>query len=106
LDREAAMVRNWYHQFLNRPPDPSGLQFWPDALRSGAPPAEVLAQILDSDEYYARCGYTPPGFVRTLFRDLLGREPTPSEYRQYVAHAAYSRFEVAYTLLRQYPGYW
>jgi hypothetical protein len=105
-DRAAAQVRGWYYQFLNRPPDPSGLQYWSDALRNGVPPDEVLAVILDSEEYYAKSGYTPEGFVRKLYHDLLGRDPTSWELSQHVGHAAYSRFEVASALLRQYPAAW
>src|SRR5262249_48862733 len=42
-------------------------------------PVLVEAAILSSPEYFRRNGGTPEGFVLGLFRDVLGRPPTPPE---------------------------
>ena len=67
----------------------------------------VLAGILSSDEYYARGGNTPDGFIRTLFVDLTGRQPTPREL-DYRLRRLYSgqRSDVAYEVLTRYPQSW
>jgi hypothetical protein len=65
-----------------------------------------VADILGSDEYYRRTGATPQGFVRTLYWDLAGREPTPQEVQQLGTVRPDQRREVAATLLQRFPGAW
>ena len=43
--------------------------------------ADVRAQLLGSDEYYARQGGRPARFVSALYRDAVGRSPS---YRELV----------------------
>jgi len=100
-------VRNWYQHYLNREPDQSGLVAWTDSLRSGNHPALVLASILGSDEYFAKAGNTREGFVRTLFLDVAGREPTRRELGYWVNRLSVeTNRDVAYAFLLNYPAAW
>jgi hypothetical protein len=101
-----SLVDSWYRTYLGRPAD-SGLTYWVNHLQQGDPPDSVLAGILGSDEYYKRGGGTPDGFVSLLFRDIVKRQPSPSEMdfwvrRQYTE----DRQSVADEILTQNPGVW
>jgi Domain of unknown function (DUF4214) len=106
-DSTVTTVKNWYRQFLRRDAEPSGLMSWSDALRQGNPPALMLSAILGSDEYYNNAGGTSNGFVRSLYLDLTGREPTVGElaYWSNRLNTEYPR-EVAYGILTRYPLAW
>src|SRR5262249_46481207 len=96
------VVTQWYRQFLEREPDPAGLPDWPHMVRRGDPPADVLAGILSSDEYFLRGGSTNEAFVGALFADLAGRVPTPREQREWADRVGVtSRKDVARELLQR-----
>ncbi len=100
------LVAFWYRKFLGREPD-AGLAGWATALRQGNSPEMVLAGILSSEEYYARGGTTPQGFVRELYRDIAGREPNRRELETLVRRTRLeSRSDIAYSLLVRYPLSW
>jgi len=48
------------------------MDFWYPRIIS-EPTAHVLGAIVGSDEYYNHNGSTPEGFVRGMYRDVLGR---------------------------------
>src|SRR5262249_18393717 len=51
-----------------------------------------------------KAGSTPEGYVRSLFRDLAGRDPTPAEMNYWARRAWYEpRSDIAYALLARYP---
>jgi uncharacterized protein DUF4214 len=106
-DNSVVTVKNWYRQFLRREAEPSGLMSWSEAMRQGTPPAQLLAGILGSDEYYRIAGGTPDGFVRSLYLDLAGREPAARELNYWTNRLAteYPR-DVAYGILARYPQAW
>jgi hypothetical protein len=63
-----------YEKFLGRAPDPAGLAYWTDQLRSGLLTDESLAAALvGSAEYFSRAGGTNQLWVDALYRNLLGR---------------------------------
>jgi hypothetical protein len=100
----AAQVASWYQAYLGRTTDP-GSYIWVDQLARGASPEEVQAGIVGSDEYYNRAGGTPQAFIQALFRDALGRQPTPGEMdfwlrRWYLEQ----RKDIAYEVMTQNPG--
>jgi hypothetical protein len=106
-DALQAQVASWYRKFLNREPDPAGLAGWVEGLRSGGSPERTLAGILGSAEYYVKSGSTPEGFIRTLYRDLLGRDPTEREMVFWLRRMYHQdRSDVAYTFLMRYPQSW
>jgi len=106
-DNSVATVKNWYRQFLRRDPEPSGLMHWSEALRQGNPPALLLSGILGSDEYYNIAGGSPNSFVRSLYLDLAGREPTPRELAYWTSrlNTEYPK-DVAYAILTRFPLAW
>jgi hypothetical protein len=95
-----AQVDSWYHRYLHRCPDPYA-SAWIESLRCGQPPEKVLAGILGSDEYYGNAGNNPCGFIRTLFRDVVGRPPSPAEEHCYQERLASGvcRNEIACSIL-------
>jgi hypothetical protein len=100
----AATVQGWYLRYLHRDVDPSGIQTWTDALASGNSPTMVLSTILGSDEYVQYNGDTPEGFVRGLYLDIVGREPSSREYRYWLRKLQYEQYrDVAYEMLTRYP---
>jgi hypothetical protein len=104
---QAILVRNWYLRFLNREPDPQGLNGWTNALLQGSPPAQVLTGILGSQEYYQRAGSTPEGFVVMLYRDLFYRDPSNPELVHWARRMAFHGGPaVAYEILVRHPQAW
>jgi hypothetical protein len=84
-----------------------GMLNWVNALNQGASADSVLAGILGSDEYYARCGSTPQGFISKLYSDALGRPPTPAELNFWAGQMyTQDRSQIAAALLTQNPGVW
>jgi len=75
----APVVQSWYQTYLGRTADAPGLDAWLQQVRQGAPLRLVQAGILASDEYYARHGSTPEGFVQGLYADVLHRAASPQE---------------------------
>jgi hypothetical protein len=101
-----AVVSFWYRRYLHRNPD-AGAAGWANMLRGGQSPQAVLSAILASDEYYLAAGGTPPSLVRTLFFDLVGREPTPQEFNYWGRRLQYQRrSDVVYQLLLRHPQTW
>jgi hypothetical protein len=102
-----ALVRFWYDKYLSRPADPIGLAGWAKLVTQSTPTG-VLAAILSSQEYYERAGASPQGFVRTLYLDIAGREPTPQEFQWALSHltfggSGWERSQLALKLLQRYP---
>lgn len=62
-----------YQRVLGRGVDPTGLATWSQALESGASPAQLLADLTSSAEFYQNAGGTPAGFVAAVYQHLLGR---------------------------------
>ncbi|MCV2394176.1 DUF4214 domain-containing protein [Actinotalea sp. M2MS4P-6] len=73
------LIQGAYRTYLGRSADSSGLAFWLRELRDGRRITDLEAGFIASDEYYARAGGTDAGWVRRLYRDVLGRSPASSE---------------------------
>jgi SpoIID/LytB domain protein len=69
------MLMDIYQTAFGRQPDDVGAQYWTEVMRNGARFDDIGAYFLASDEYYQGAGSTATGFVSTLYRDILGREP-------------------------------
>jgi len=101
-----ALVDFWYRAYLGRTAlnDP-GSAAWINLLRRGTPPTSVLAGILASREFFNRVGGTMPAFINAVYRDVVGRPPTPGELRFWQRRAfTQSRREIANEILAQNPG--
>jgi len=97
-------VRGWYQRYLGRDVNGTEAAGWIDALARGQDPNQLLAGILASDEYYISAGSDPSAFIRKLYRDLTGREPSPQEFQYGVARVYREpRTNIAYAMLTRYP---
>lgn len=78
------VIDGWYRRYLGRPSDPDGLAAWIEYVRRGKSLRDIQVQILASEEYFARASRRNDLFIRTLFRDELGRIPTNAEVDQWL----------------------
>lgn len=69
------IVDRFYRDTLGRGGDPSGRAYWTGRLRGGVPVATVASGFYGSEEYVRRSGGDAEGWIRELYRALLGREP-------------------------------
>jgi len=72
-----------YQDLLDRDPDPAGLEFWTNFLRSGSVNT-LRFQHLASDEYFAVTGGTNEAYVRAIYSELLGRDIDQLGFEFYV----------------------
>jgi hypothetical protein len=101
-----AMVDSWYRAYLGRTAlrDPASAG-WVNLLQQGGQPAQVLAGILGSPEYFNRVGGTMPAFIQAVYREAVGRPATPAELRFWLRRAlTQSRRDIAFEILSQNPG--
>lgn len=80
----ATIVRSLYQRYLERAPEPSGLEFWVDRLGDDQDRlysdaiSQVQVGILTSPEYFiTQAGNDLPSYVRSLYTDVLGRGVDP-----------------------------
>ena len=101
-----AMVDSWYRAYLGRTAlrDPASAG-WVNLLEQGHSPASVLSRILGSAEYFNRVGGTLPAYIQALYRQVVGRPPTPAEFNFWLRRAySRSRRAIAYGILTQNAG--
>lgn len=84
----ARLITGVYAQMLGRTPDPAGLESWLVQMDLGLTIPQMEAGFIASDEYYGRNGGTPAGWVRGLYRDVLGRGPGDEEIAAWTARLA------------------
>ena len=81
-----ALVETWYARYLGRPADGPGLRRFVREIRAGIPVDAVEANFLAGPEYYIRNGSNSIGFVRGLYRDVLGDlYPSPAAVAVWVS---------------------
>ncbi|WP_421119704.1 DUF4214 domain-containing protein [Aquihabitans daechungensis] len=71
------LVTQSFQRYLGRAPDPSGLTYWANKLKTITVP-DLSARLLGSDEVYRRAGSTNSGYVAALYPLVHGREVDPS----------------------------
>jgi hypothetical protein len=69
------MLSDWYARYLGRQLDEQSFEVWGRKMLRGDSPREVEAAILGSREYFMRQGGNNVGFVRGIYRDVMGTEP-------------------------------
>jgi SpoIID/LytB domain protein len=69
------MLLDLYETAFGRQPDSAGPEYWKGVMRDGARFDDIGAYFLASEEYYRSAGSNPTGFVSSLYRDILHREP-------------------------------
>ena len=99
-------VALWYDRFLGREAGPAA-EGWARALAEGQDADRLLSQIIGGTEYFDKCGANPARYVRTLYRDLAGRAPSPREMEYWTRRCRFeSRDTIAYEMLRRHPQNW
>jgi hypothetical protein len=83
-EARAIFINGWYQAYLNRGPEPGGLQAWQNVLAHGLSYAFVQANILGSPEAFSLGGGTNPSWVVYLYQKLLGRTPNGTEQAGWV----------------------
>jgi len=96
-------ANSFYKQFLNRQGEPGGLNGWTNVLVKGTSMQDVIVGFCDSAEYKQQHPI-PNEFVRSLYNNLLGREPEPGAVENNPIHSGKSTSEVirAFLLSEEY----
>jgi hypothetical protein len=73
------VVTSFYHDTLNRDPDPIGLNGWVTAAQGGKPITQIASAFYASDEYFTNIGHSDyRTWVTDLYQKLLLRSPDPA----------------------------
>jgi hypothetical protein len=78
-ERRASFIDQYYQDYLGRPVDAAGLDYWLDVWQRHNGPEIVRASLIGSAEYYAAHGGTPAGAIQGLYNDILGRNAVAVE---------------------------
>jgi hypothetical protein len=78
-ERRAAVVDDYYRQYLGRPADAGGLSFWLNVWQTHNGPDVVRAGLIGSGEFYASQGGSDDGAIRGLYQNVLGRGASDEE---------------------------
>jgi hypothetical protein len=77
-----------FAQILGRSPDPTGRAYWINKLRTGLSETALVNSITASNEFYAKAGSTPSGFITRAHQVLVDRSPTTAETAGFTAYLA------------------
>ncbi|RYV51387.1 DUF4214 domain-containing protein [Pengzhenrongella frigida] len=75
----SGLVSGAYQAFLGRAADVPGMNAWLDGMARGLTIQALESGFIGSQEYYDRAGGSDSGWVRQLYRDVLGREANEPE---------------------------
>jgi hypothetical protein len=84
-EREAIIIRSDYLNFLGRVPSSPEVGFWLNFEAQGHNRADVAAQMLASDEFFADHAKSPSGFITGVYQDVLQRTPSTPEVDTWLA---------------------
>lgn len=73
------VINDYYVQFLGRPVDQGGLNFFLGQKAAGVRDDEILATIIGSNEFFVPHGGTADTFVRALYSEVLERNTPPTQ---------------------------
>jgi photosystem II stability/assembly factor-like uncharacterized protein len=71
-----------YQIYLDRMPDPAGLQYWTDKMGNPGTPGQnggsgdekyIVAAFMGSDEFYVKAGNTPQAWINAVYEDVFNR---------------------------------
>jgi Cysteine-rich secretory protein family/Domain of unknown function (DUF4214) len=79
------LISNSYADFLGRGADPAGLQHWLTLMANGWTIQQMESGFISSAEFYAQAGGNDAGWVRKLYREVLGREASSAEVASWTA---------------------
>ncbi|HEV2912103.1 MAG TPA: Calx-beta domain-containing protein [Pyrinomonadaceae bacterium] len=82
IDKPEFLVHQHYLDFLNREPEPSGLQAWLDILNNCAPGNTACDEVAVSSGFYRSPEFFERGyFVYRVYETALGRKPDYDEFQ-------------------------
>jgi hypothetical protein len=84
-DNNDGEVFRLYQTVFGRSPDAAGAAAWSAALSNGATITQVAQAFVDSPEFQQLYGSLPlSDFIAALYRNALGRDPSPTESQGWV----------------------
>jgi len=78
-ERRTAVIDDYYRQYLGRPAEAAGVEFWLNVWQTHNGPDVVRAGLIGSGEFYATQGGTDDGAIRGLYQNVLGRVASDDE---------------------------
>ncbi|MEZ6064617.1 MAG: YbaY family lipoprotein [Planctomycetaceae bacterium] len=72
-------IRQWYRSYLRRDPTAQELATWQNHLQSGRSLADVQTYLLGSSEYDDRHQNDPQQYLRNVYTELNGADPTQQQ---------------------------
>jgi hypothetical protein len=106
-DEAQVIADYWIRSYLRRSARPDEVQALASQLAGYRAPAEVLAGLLASRDYYHYASGTPHGYIHQLTEDVGHYRPSPYEVENRLRHSGHlSRQMIAYDFLRDYPKNW
>lgn len=96
----AKLIKSYYQKFLGRLPGQAEIDYYINDFK-GKRHEQIMAQFANSPEYFARGGGTNEGWVKFVYRDILGREADAAGIAFWVGHlqSGTTRYAVAYGFL-------
>lgn len=97
VNANVSFVEALYEHILNRVPEPAGLDYWVEQLRTVSR-QQITVDFLTSQEFYEFRGKTDTAYVTSLYETELGREPDSQGLNYWVEQLAdgMSRTQVAW----------
>lgn len=90
-------VNDVYDQYLLRPADAAGLNYWTTLMALGTSDEQLEADLLSSAEYFERNGASNVSWVAAMYQGLLGRSADDAglAYWEGQLEAGVSQYQVA-----------
>jgi Subtilase family/Domain of unknown function (DUF4214) len=82
----AGSLQGFYEEYLGRPSDPSGVNYWIGRMAQGTTFEQVRLAFIGSPEYFALHNDDPGQTIDALYHDVLGRVPDPGGRTYWIAH--------------------
>jgi hypothetical protein len=73
------LLNDWVKLYLGRKATDDELTRMLIRINKGATPEAIQTSILASPEYWKAAGGNAQGFIRKLFKDVLGKDATPAD---------------------------
>ncbi|MEX2558743.1 MAG: DUF4214 domain-containing protein, partial [Pirellulales bacterium] len=85
-ERRGQIIDGLYRQYLGRAADNAGIDFWIGVWNANGGPEHVQAGIIGSREFYRFSGNTDAGWVKALYKNVLGREVDEAGLKHWVKY--------------------
>ena len=77
-ERLNPIITKFYHDFLLRPVEASGLAYWKQQYINSGGPELTIAGMISSPEFFQSAGGTNQSYIEQLYVRLLGRPSDPA----------------------------